>query len=160
MCQGFFFVHTPQVLLETADKPYKEETSMNWNPEEDGVTHVNVSDKGRTKLGLSLAVQVPSTDGRLIETPHGNFPTVSDYADYLLRKNEYKKPNYEDSEEFKGLIYPTLLQKVKHLDSLLKREFFFHNWRPLAFYDVLYGKRVVPFSCQWIIHIYEEIRFR
>jgi hypothetical protein len=159
MCQGFFFVQKLKFFFKLPMR-HSRRCKMPWNPEEDGVTHVNVSDKGRTKLGLSLAVQVPFTDGRLIETPYGDFPTVADYADHLLRKNEYRNPTYEDSEEFKGLIYPTLLQKVRHLDAPLKREFFFQNWRPLAFYDVLYGKHVVPFSCQWIIEMYEEIRFR
>jgi hypothetical protein len=139
------------------------------NPEEDGITHINIYSKGKTQLGLWLSnfTYVP------LITEDGNFSSVEGYWYWLLAKNHSEKDklrdlygfaakkagklltlkDWDDSEEFKNKIKKCLLIKIN-----LMVDVFEANSLPFDHYYVYGGKVVKPKECQWIVDYFNFIR--
>lgn len=144
-----------------------------YNPEDDGVTHINVYSKGKTELGrfLSNFSRVP------LETVDGKFLSVEGYWYWLLcdhpgrdaLRNTYgfeaKRLGRELSEndwpsshntQFIQKITDAIIYKLqtspKYLTMLKQTDL------PLAHYYVYNGKSVHGKNCDWILQTIEWCR--
>jgi len=141
-----------------------------WNPEEDGITHINVYSRGKTELGRWLSNFARSP----IVTEDGHFMSIEGYwywlgckddklkltYGYLAKKlgRELGAPDWLEGEEFK--------RKIKHAISI-KLYTYPEKYRelkestlPLAHYYNYGGKVVEPKQGRWIIEFLEEMRRR
>lgn len=138
------------------------------NPEEDGITHINIYSKGQTSLGrwLSNFTYVP------LITEDGAFSSVEGYWYWLLCDHpdkdqlrlthgfyakklgrKLKAKDWDDSEEFKNKIKKCLLIKAN-----LVVDMFDDNMLPFEHYYVYAGKVVQPKEGQWIVDFFNSIR--
>ena len=141
---------------------------MKINPEEDGITHINIYSKGKTELGRFLS------NFQLFPflTPDGLFNSIEGYWYWLLcdhpEKDRLKKTSgyaakllgrqlkaqdWNDSEEFKTKIKIAILIKVNY-----KLKDFFSSTLPFTHYYDYGGKVVKPKEGQWIIDYFNELR--
>ena len=138
------------------------------NPENDGITHINVYSKGKTELGrwLSNFAFTPVYLGN-----YGHFASIEGYWYWLTRQDERLRhlhgfaakklgrelpavKEYEDGH-FKDLIESAIEVKIDSYPD--KQEEFFNNTLPLDHYYV-FGDKVVDAGHRWIIDYLEEIR--
>lgn len=146
---------------------------MNWNPEEDGLTHINVYSQGKTKLGRHLTNFAHTP----FECADGHFESVEGYWYWLrcgdcpereeLRKlhgfkakqlGRHIRPETNDSSvDFESKIKAALECKLRMAQKggLLHR-----NTLPLAHYYV-YGKgpnpKVINAGYEWMIEHLEQV---
>lgn len=142
---------------------------MTLNPEEDGITHINVYSKGKTKLGQSLSNFAYSP---FTLKEHGRFASVEAYwywistgkqHDHLRNlfgwkaKEEGKKLEVVPMKEhifqtyIRSAIQAKLMQNKGILNELIDSSL------PLTHYYV-YGGKVVDAGYEWIIEFLEHIR--
>ena len=134
------------------------------NPEEDGITHINVYSKGKTFLGRWLS----NFTRCKVETEDGVFQSIEGYWYWLncdhpdkeklrsLSGFEAKKigrslraNDWNQSEEFKIKIKKALKTKIESAPEKIKQELYNLNV-PLVHYYV-YGDRViVPEENGWV----------
>lgn len=140
------------------------------NPDDDGVTHINVYSKGRTELGQLLS--------NFSETPfkhekYGHFASMEGYWYYIKTgccHDELRRlygasakgrgvkydPVQMDEADFKCLIFEGLTAKVRQNRYL--RELLTKSELPLLHYFV-YGSKVVELpQHQWQLDHLEELR--
>lgn len=142
---------------------------MQWNPKEDGITHINVYSKGKTELGkwLSNFTKTP------IETEDGYFESIEGYWYWLgtnhERKDELrhvsgwqakslgreiKSEDWQSSDDFKRKICAAITIKINSNSKMLLA--LKENTLPLTHYYV-YGenhqnpKVIEPKDGRWII---------
>lgn len=135
---------------------------MTWDPERDGVDHVNVYSKGRTRLGRDLS--------NFAHTPfrhpvHGWFASVEGFWYWLSCRDQRLRGAYGwrakalgrevggvdwlHGEDFRDEIRTALACKLAQTPGLLAR--LEDNDLPLAHYYA-YGGKVVPVpGAAWIL---------
>ena len=142
--------------------------TININPIDDGVTHINVYSKGKTEIGrfLSNFAYAPAL------TPDGHFCSIEGYWYWLSCKDdrlrelngwEAKKLGRElgasdwlEELEFKNKIKEAIKLKLKTYPSRLEQLKKINI--PLAHYYV-YGNKVVNVpNSKWIIDFIEELK--
>lgn len=139
-----------------------------FNPEDDGITHINIYSKGKTELGRKLS----NWSHTYIETSIGGFDSIEGLIFYLgsfderLRKlsgyNAKKLGEELDrgirlpEDVFRRLVVEAMKRKVEadnQLETFLKR-----STLPLTHY-YCYGGKVINISkWQWQIDEWEKIR--
>lgn len=138
-----------------------------WNPEEDGLTHINIYSKGATPLGrwLTNFAESPFT-----HPVHGQFKSIEGFWYWLktgkkhdtLRtlhgwqaKEQGKKYPSEECENFEQIIKTAIRAKLianpQMLGALIQSSL------PLAHYYV-YGGKPVHAGYEWIVLYIEDIR--
>jgi hypothetical protein len=139
---------------------------MNYLPQQDGKTHINVYSRSKSKLGrlLSNFAHTP-----FYHPEHGLFASVEGFwywlmtGDEVLRELHGVKAKFYGRDLFRTRLEPTREElKVAYLSKLnYNRELkklLLENELPLAYYYV-YGPKVhVPEAYQWTITLWEEIR--
>ena len=135
-----------------------------WNPEDDGIDHINVYSKGRTELGKFLSNFAYS----VINTDDGLFWSVEGYWYWLgtdnperekLRKlagfqakqfgRKLRAKDWQSTEEFKNKILKAIKIKIENYPQYKK--LLINNILPLAHYYV-YGDKIVNVpAAQWIL---------
>lgn len=139
----------------------------------DGITHVNIYSKGKTKLGRMLSNFYASP----IITVDGNFNSVEGYWYWLSCPNDYPHKNdfrtlvgwqakergrevgardWLDSPAFKLKIYNAILSKLLLDDEILQE--FLTNKLSFRHYYVYKDKIVEPKEGRWIIELFEFLR--
>lgn len=140
------------------------------NPEEDGVTHINIYSKAKTELGRFLSNFSYSP----IITEDGQFNSLEGYWYWLgtthpekdkLRKlsgfkakqigRDLKALDWQDSDEFKRKICNAITYKITN--SKFKQEFF-DSKLPFCHYYNYGGKVVEPEDEKWVIEHIEKLR--
>jgi predicted NAD-dependent protein-ADP-ribosyltransferase YbiA (DUF1768 family) len=148
---------------------------MTPNPRNDGIDHINVYSKGKTRLGQLLSNFAPTP----FECEDGRFNSVEGYWYWLLCDHEDKDklrttygfnakklgrelgatdwPENYDQGEFRQKIYKAMYAKAKahpEIQDLLKEN-------NLAFYHYyVYGDRVVMVKgCGWIMDDWQSIQY-
>lgn len=147
---------------------------MKINPNEDGITHINIYSKGLMPLGRKLSnfTRIPMI------TEDGPFESIEGYWYWLLcctvdtRREEFRNIwgfkakelgrllNCSDwpetkVEQFQNKIKKAILIKINH-NSL--KEDFVKNKLPFDHYYVYGGKVVKPKEGQWIVDFFNELR--
>jgi hypothetical protein len=154
-------------------------------PDSDGIDHINIYSKGRTKLGrwLSNFTKQP------IETRDGHFDSIegywywllTDYEDHFVEAEEREKlrllsgwkakeagrkllekcgrskefPFEWEASEFRAKIIDAFILKLK--EDIYMASALAYNTKPLTHYYV-YGEKVVtPGGCGWMIDAWEGI---
>lgn len=140
---------------------------MNYVPEDDGVTHINIYSKGKTELGRWLT---NFADSPFYHPEYGYFRTMEGFWYWLKTGMQYDQlrevygfqakelgrkwpavevERFEDKIKnairIKLLSHPHMLNKL--IDSTL----------PLTHYYV-YGGKLVPAGYEWITEYIENIR--
>jgi hypothetical protein len=143
------------------------------NPEEDGITHINVYSKGKTALGrwLSNFQYCP------IQTiSHGRFNSIEGLWYYLgtdhpekekLRRlygyqakkigKEMKKVSKVSCPDFEVRIMEALSDKISIMPEDLHEDFYCSDL-PLKHYYNYGGKVVDVKDCKWILEFLEKLR--
>lgn len=139
------------------------------NPNEDGVTHINVYSKGNTKLGRQLS---NFSHTPFIHPEDGHFKSVEGYWYWLSTKDDklrslygYKAKEYGRSiggkdwledDEFKRKIRLAIRSKIDN-DFFLKSDFL-NNKLPLKHYYVYSSKIIEPKEGMWVIEYLEQLK--
>jgi hypothetical protein len=138
-----------------------------YKVEDDGVTHINIYSKAKTKLGLFLS----NFTKHAIQTEDGPFQSIEGYWYWLSSKDDnlrrlygweakkygrsIKAKDWMDDEEFKRKICAAIREKV--LDS-----FYVLNLAtstlPLVHYYAYGDKIVEPEEGKWVIEYIESLR--
>ena len=142
---------------------------MNYNPKEDGQTHINVYSQGLTELGrlLSNFAETPFTHPR-----HGQFKSVEGFIYWLGSNNEelrnlsgIQAKNFGQiadvgirlrDHEFKKSIREALRMKVTYNPKI--RTMLLTSDLPLAHYYIFNRKVVTVPKWDWVIQEWENIR--
>ena len=138
-----------------------------WNPDEDGITHINVYSKGKTELGrfLSNFTYFP------IVTEDGPFDSIEGYWYWLschdnsLRHmygwqakqfgRQRRGKDWVEDTEFKKKIKLAIIRKL--LDSEVMFKLMEKNKLPFTHYYV-YGSSVVDVpQAKWITDFLDEL---
>ena len=140
-----------------------------YNPELDGVDHINVYSKAKTELGrfLSNFAYSPFT------CEDGHFDSVEGYWYWLSSKDERLRKlsgfkakqlgreigakDWVDTEEFKDKIKKAILIKLTN-NPKLGEQFRKYKNLPLTHYYNYQGKVVDVPKAQWILEIIENYR--
>jgi hypothetical protein len=134
-----------------------------FNPNEDGVTHINVYSKGRTELGRSLTNLAPTP----FRHPHlGEFKCVEGFwymfvtcqaqfqrMDGWTAKREGDKA-HRVREMDKATLKEVYLLKLQYNPRI--KDMLLANTLPLEHYYV-YGDKVVSNRYTWTAKLWEEI---
>ena len=142
------------------------------NPEEDGITHINVYSKGKTALGQFLTNFSYSP----VETEDGHFDSIEGYWYWLgtneegkeelrhlygfnakklgreLRADDWQEGNEEFANKIRKAIkikletYPLVVQRLKEINL------------PLKHYYVFGGKVVEPENGKWVVEYLDSFR--
>jgi len=144
---------------------------MKLDPDEDGITHINVYSKGKTELGrfLSNFTYAPIT------TEDGNFNSIEGYWYWLgcihADKNQLRSlygfrakqvgrelgaNDWIDTDEFKRKISTAIVIKINS-NKKFKAELI-NNKLPLTHYYVYGGKIVNVPKASWILEVLEVIK--
>lgn len=141
---------------------------LDIDPNEDGITHINVYSKAKTELGRFLSNFAHSP----VNTPDGHFESLEGYwywlktyDDYLRELYGYKAKEYGkklpvanqtvNKSKFKKALY----QKVKNNSEWLKENPLWNDLSlPLKHYYV-YGGEPKEAGGQWVLDILEQLRF-
>lgn len=138
---------------------------MNWNPEEDGITHINVYSKGHTLLGRTLS-NFAATSFRIPFM--GEFCTVEGFwywimtGDNSLREMEGWEAKQEGRKLPRKRVCPTkrelsIAYRAKLRSYPKLREALKENKLPLAHYYVYGGKIVEPKEWQWTVDLWYTV---
>jgi hypothetical protein len=141
---------------------------LDIDPNEDGITHINVYSQAKTELGRFLSNFAHSP----VNTPDGHFESLEGYwywlktyDDYLRELYGYKAKEYGkklpvvnqtiNKSKFKKALY----QKVKNNSEWLKQNPLWNDLSlPLKHYYV-YGGKPKEAGGQWVLDILEQLRF-
>ncbi len=141
---------------------------LDIDPNEDGITHINVYSKAKTELGRFLSNFAHSP----VNTPDGHFESLEGYwywlktyDDYLRELYGYKAKEYGkklpvanqtvNKSKFKKALY----QKVKNNSEWLKENPLWNDLSlPLKHYYV-YGGEPKEAGGQCVLDILEQLRF-
>lgn len=132
------------------------------NPENDGVTHINIYSKGKTELGrwLSNFTYAP------IETEDGPFNSIEGYWYWLSCHNDILRTlsgfsakqtgrrlggkDWVHTDAFRTKIKRAISIKIKsYPEKLVALK---QTSLPLTHYYVFNGEVNIPKNCYWIIH--------
>ena len=146
---------------------------MSFDPKQDGVTHINVYSKAKTKLGLALSNFSPVLD---LQTPDGQFQSIEGYWYWLgvdpanarreeLRYafgasakkigRELRGADWNESEEFIAKIKAAILSKIQGSPEI--QDAMKVNELPYVHYYMMYGRVIVPTSGNWLIEYIAEL---
>lgn len=156
---------------------------MEINPHKDGIDHINVYSKGRTKIGRDLSnfAHTPFTHKK-----HGHFESVEGLWYYLVSGCQFEQlrklhgfnakkegrecvnkiewnENLTESEDFKEDIKEGIRQKLRENKNILK-ELCETNKLPLEHYYVYYSKKdenkytIRKTGYPWIMEEIDRIR--
>lgn len=142
---------------------------MCWNPEEDGVTHINIFTRGKTKLGrfltnLSLSPfhhpqygRFASVEGLWYWLSTGmKHDELRDFLGFEAKSYGKKLERVEmDPEEFQAAIKKGITAKLLANPQMLNA--MINTDLPFAHYYVYYGK-VVEAGHDWLVEYHEYIR--
>jgi hypothetical protein len=139
-----------------------------YNPQEDGITHINIYSKGKTELGrwLSNFAYAP------IETEDGPFNSIEGYwywlscgYDILRRLSGYRAKitgrnfggkDWVFTESFRTKIKKAIEIKLKtYSEKLVELK---QTDLPLAHYYVYDNNVIIPKNCDWIICHIDSLR--
>lgn len=137
-------------------------------PETDGIDHINVYSKGKTKLGRFLTNFAYSP----INTEDGYFASIEAYWYWLGCKDDRLRVTYGflskqmgrdlgakdwlDDKVFKDKIKKAIEIKINH--NVEMSDLFYHSSLPFTHYYV-YGQRIIKVpKAQWIIDYLTELR--
>lgn len=140
-----------------------------WNPEEDGITHINIYTKGKTALGRFLTNLSLSP---FTHPEHGRFESVEGLWYWLSTGKKHdalrQMLGFEakafgrkldkvpmDPEVFERTIKEAITLKLKANPRKLNE--LIDSTLPLAHYYVYYGK-VVEAGYEWLVEYHEYIR--
>lgn len=139
------------------------------DPNEDGITHINVYSKGNTRLGRMLTnfADIPVNhpeDGRFrgIEGYWYWLSTKDDKLRYIygFQAKEYGRKiggkDWLNDDEFKRKIRLAIRSKIDQ-HEILKKEFL-KNKLPFKHYYVYSGKVVEPKEGKWVIEYLEQLK--
>ena len=144
---------------------------VQYNPEEDGITHINIHSKGKTELGRLLS--------NFAHTPFwlqgaGRFESVEGYWFWLHTGNEllremhgFQAKKYgsmltrsqlpsDDFEVFKDSIKKAFIAKLDQNQNVL--DLFLESELPFTHYYVYGEKVVIPKQHQWQVDFWESYR--
>lgn len=144
-----------------------------YNPEEDGVTHINVYSKARTELGRLMS---NFTYSPFVHPQHGNFDSIEGYwywlstgADRLRKLSGYKakklgrelrgadwSPKEDLFTNFQECIKTAITEKIITNDRL--RELLADSTLPFVHYYVMYERVLPQESDSWIMEHWEDLR--
>lgn len=139
------------------------------NPKEDGVKHINVYSKGKTKLGKFLS----NFHKTVFKHPEdGQFASVEAYWYWLSTKDDTLRGLYGyhakargrelggkdwiDTDEFKRKIKMAIRHKL-HADIEMRAEFK-ASTLPFMHYYVYGGKVIEPKEGKWILEFLTQLR--
>ena len=142
---------------------------MTWNPDEDGITHINIYTRGKTPLGRFLT---NLTFAPFKHPVHGEFSCVEGFWFWLstgkqheaLRqmggfeaktwaKKQDKVPM--DPEEFEREVKSAISAKLRAYPAMLNQ--LIDSTLPLTHYYNYHGK-VVEAGYEWLVEHHEYIR--
>lgn len=139
-----------------------------FNPNEDGLTHINVYSKGKTDIGKWLSNFSYSP----IETVDGSFNSIEGYWYWLSCKDDSLRKLHgwkaksvgrslggEDwvfDDDFRLKIKKALQIKLESYPKKYKE--LKQTTLPLVHYYNFYGRIIVPNGCEWIIQYLEVLR--
>lgn len=139
------------------------------DPKKDGVTHINVYSKAKTKLGKFLS---NFTKAPFVHPEDGQFNSVEGYWYWLSTKDDTLRglhgfqakahgrkvdgKDWVDTDEFKRKIKMAVRAKMDH-NQAMKAEFT-KSRLPLHHYYVYGGKVVEPKEGRWFIEFLEALR--
>lgn len=138
---------------------------MNYNPKDDGVTHVNVYSKGNTELGRLLS-NFSVTPFRIPFM--GTFQSVEGYW-YWICTGENRFKNYsgfvakqEGKDTYHVRSHPTERELLIAYKSKLRynpeiKQLLISNTLPLAHYYVYEGKVVTPEQWLWTALLWNKL---
>lgn len=140
------------------------------DPEDDGVTHVNVYSQGRTALGRFLSNFAISP----IETEDGSFRSIEGYwywlsvnddrlrrmTGYAAKKlgRELRGADWRDDDEFKRKIKDAIGLKLLANPSMLNQ--LIDLDLPLEHYYVMKGHVITPADGRWVIDFLDSFRVK
>ena len=149
-----------------------------YNPEEDGITHINVYSKGKTELGRRLSNFAHTPFTLLFHITKDNysshqqltFQSVEGYWYWLLtgdkellklygfKAKQYGKSKWNAKVEpvTKEQLSTAYWQKLKEHPGIWKM--LRYNELPLVHYYVFGGKVIVPKEFQWTAELWNEIK--
>lgn len=142
-----------------------------YNPEEDGITHINVYSKGKTELGRLLSnfahtpftLEVEPDEFLKFESVEGYWYWLLTDDDYLctlygFKAKQYGKSQWNEKAEpvTKEQLSKAYWQKLKEHPGIWK--LLRYNELPLVHYYVFAGKVVVPKEFQWTAELWNEIK--
>lgn len=141
---------------------------MSYDPEDDGVTHINVYSKAKTDLGkfLSNFAHTP------VNTPDGPFESLEGYWYWLKTYDDTLRELYGFKAKEYGRKLPVanvtidknkfkkaLVQKVEDNKEWLKNDYHWNRLElPLTHYYV-YSGTAKQAGSEWVIEILEQLRF-
>jgi hypothetical protein len=151
-----------------------------WNPDDDGVTHVNVYSRGFTVLGKALSNWEPLPNDQMIETPHGPFRTIEGYWAWLGFSEQDLTPSFDvhlrsllglaakrliddtgprrfSEEQFRGFITEAMRSKLASFSPSLRMTFY-HSRLPFVHYYRTRDGIPIKGSCQWVMQVWERMR--
>lgn len=146
------------------------------NPEEDGITHINIYSKGKTHLGRFLSNFTLSP----IKIKNDKFNSIEGYWYYLLCglecnnkwKNELKNAygfeakklgkkstsrDWDDSDEFKNKIKNAIIIKINTYNMV---EDIVYSELPFDHYYVYGGAARKSKEAQWLIDFFNDLRIK
>lgn len=145
---------------------------MPLNPNDDGVTHINVYSKGKTQLGRFLSNFFAYGDGTKFETEDGPFLTIEGYWYWLGCKDERLRDtlgfeskrlgrslgvnDWLDDAQFKRKILFAITCKVLN-DPVMSWQLK-ESTLPLVHYYEYGGNAVEVRQADWIMAYLEHLR--
>lgn len=126
--------------------------SINMNPENDGIDHINVYSKGQTRLGRFLS---NFADTPFDHPEYGRFRTVEGFWYWLMTGLEELRhlPGWECKELGKrAKIKRTQLEAYPRMKEMLQK-----NTLPLAHYYVYNGKVIEPKEWTWTALLWNKL---
>jgi len=161
----------------------KKTTSQNFEPSGDGVTHINVFSKSRSKLGRMLSNFADTP----IATETDRFVTVESWWYWMKMKNinescliplfseeqlnEVKNKAGKEAKDYFRALYKTDSSEYSPSKNQLKeiyklkleqhsevKELLLANTLPLAHYYIMFDKKVSADSTLWTALLWDEIK--
>ncbi len=144
-------------------------TNYIWNPEEDGITHINVYSRAQTDLGRWLTNFATSP---FTHPEHGSFVSMEGFwywASTGMKVDAFRTLNGWDAkqlgkktskvemdpEEFQNMVKSAIRCKLLAHPEMLNK--LIDSSLPLGHYYV-YGGKAVHAGYEWITDFYEDIR--
>lgn len=139
------------------------------DPKDDGVKHINIYSKGKTKLGKFLS---NFTKAPFDHPEDGKFNSIEGYWYWLSAKDDTLRSTYGfqakargrelggkdwiDTDEFKRKIKMAIRHKL-HANPEMRTEFK-ASTLPFMHYYVYGGKVVEPKEGAWLIEFFRQLR--
>ena len=142
-----------------------------YNPEEDGITHINVYSKGKTWLGRRLS----NFDWSPVDLEDGKFHSIEGYWYWLssdhedkddlrhlygyaakMRGRELRGKDWIETEEFKEKIKRAITVKINQHFHIQKK--LVESTLPFTHYYVFGDRVVLVEKGKWILEHLEQLR--